>query len=215
MQKEKRILIQTSELDNEPNALANILEMNTCWGVRLYSWILIILTVSLIGTSVGFGVFADQNRQARTCPTVYDKENGVVTETMMQTWADDVKWTLTAPTWQTTAGGNAGCACDPDPDPTLQVAISKTPVWIAPCDLRALFPTITSWPDDFPQPPDDCNPNDHVKVCLSRADLENLWTGDQSTTNGEKHCHRWSGTDLQIFTGWDGDLYCKGNTTIG
>ena len=46
-----------------------------------------------------------------------------------------------------------------------------------------------------------------AQVCLARADLERLWTGDPQTTDGVQHCHD-DGPPLQIYTGWDGDLYC-------
>jgi len=169
----------------------------------------IILFLALVGTSTGFGIYADQNRKARTCPLVYDKTNGAVTEAQMRTWVSDTDsgWTLTSPTWDDAVGA---CACDVDPDPKNMDSSKKTPVWIAPCDLKSLFPAGT-WPADFVKVIDDqgkgCLPKDHVKVCLARADLERLWTGDPTTTNGVKHCHD-EGPPLHIYTGWDGGLYC-------
>jgi len=184
---------------------------------RCYNLIIqIVLFLALIGTSVGFGIYADRNRKAHealevahTCPLIYDKVNGIVTEAQMKTWAAGVGWTHTSPTWQTRAGGGeGGCACDADPDPKLAAGTTKTPVWIAPCDLRSLYPTMT-WPSDFPMPPNNCNPNDHVKVCLEHTKLTQLWEGKDANgiVHGPKHCHNES--PFEIFTGWDGGLYCK------
>lgn len=193
-------------------AVRNVDERGARWDLLIQ----IALFLALVGTSTGFGVYANLNRKARTCPLIYDKAKGVVTEAQMKTWASDVGWTLTSPTWKANVGdGDGGCACDADPDPYIATGTSKTAVWVAPCDLRSLFPS-TTWPSDFPKEGDDCNPNDHIKVCLARSELDALWTGGP-WTNGVKHCHvGGDGEPLQIFTGWDGDLYCTtANPCIG
>ena len=163
----------------------------------------IALFLAAVGTSVGLGVYADQNRKARSCPLIYDNtKKGAITEAKMREWAADAGWTLTSPTWSDDVDS---CVCDADPNPTSVAGTAKTPVWIAPCDLRSLFPSM-AWPNDFPQNGEGCNPDDHVKVCLARTDLERLWTGGEGT-NGKKHCHI-DHPFFKIFTGRDGDLYC-------
>lgn len=183
------------------------LQRERCYNLAIQ----IVLFLALVGTSVGFGVYADQNRKARTCPLIYDKANSVVTEAHMKAWVADTGWTLTSPTWSDEVGS---CTCDADLDPTFASYEAKTPVWIAPCDLRSLLPAMEGkWPADFVKIIDNgggCLPTDHVKVCLRRGDLERLWAGDPATTNGVKHCHS-EGPPLRVFTGWDGDLYCAKN----
>jgi len=177
--------------------------------IYLGSTVAFILTTILF--AILFGVYFDLNHKARNCPLVYNKTNGVVTEAQMAAWVSDTNsgWTLTSPLWSDTVDA---CTCDVDPDPANVDGFKKTPVWIAPCDLVSLFPAMQGkWPADFMQIVDDegkgCLPEDHVKVCLGRTDLELLWTGGTQTMNGQKHCHD-PGPPLKLYTGWDGDLYC-------
>ena len=193
-----------SNLNKEPTEQMRALQRER----TINTAIQIVLFLALIGTSVGFGFYADQNRKARTCPLIYDKANSAVTEAHMKAWATDANWPITTPTWSDEFGS---CICDRDPDPLLSGRLAKTPVWIAPCDLKSLRPEMEhKWPADFVEIINDgggCLPTDHVKVCLSQRDLVRLWTGDLNYTNGVKHCHS-EGPTQRVFTAWDGDLYC-------
>jgi len=166
--------------------------------VGLFGWA-IAVTVVLANTNDN----SSSSSSTRKCPLVYEGDETVatVTESQMIKWAALEGWAVKHPTYVE----NYGCICDKDPDPTVPDSKKMTPVWIAPCDLRVLFPSETQWPSDFPVPPNDCGPNDHVKVCLSSAQLETLWKGK----NGVTYCYEETPT-FQINTGWDGDLYCCG-----
>jgi hypothetical protein len=168
---------------------------------RRLAWCAALATALAVAASAGFVALAASHRE---CPLIYDKVNGDVTETQMRAWAADAGWTITSPTWSDEVGS---CVCDADPDPALASRKRKTPVWIAPIDLYNLYSATTTFPNDFPKTAQ--SPEDHVKVCLERTKLDQLWNGLNANgqySGGPKHCHK---TDpFAIFTGWDGDIYC-------
>ena len=47
-------------------------------------------------------------------------------------------------------------------------------------------------------------------MCLPRFELERLWTGQglRGASAGVEHCHQTTPT-FEVYTGWDGDLYCR------
>ena len=147
-----------------------------------------------------FGGYYSAWISLKRCPLTYDSK-GAISESKMQEWASAASWSITTPKWD---NDRRACVCDEDPNPLTQ-GTKKTPVWIAPLDLYNLFPLAT-YPKDFPK--DAQSPKDHVKVCLERPHLDNLWNGLNATgqASGITHCH--SPQPFEIFTGWDGDLYC-------
>ena len=152
----------------------------------------------------------------------------------MQTWASMEGWILTHPTYDTNL---KTCTCTgyPDSNPKDVQSTDKTPVWIAPGDLVALYR------DDFTRHHADFAkayaarflPNDHVKVCLTQEKLLQLWNGEHDGDH-TPHCHvkrpmcataaikageqicdaetealDASGNEVvKILTGWDGSLFC-------
>lgn len=156
------------------------------------------MKITLILLVIGLSLWV-RKESVRTCPLTYDI-NGAISEAQMIKWSADAGWSFTHPTWN-----GEGCSCD-DADPTQIAAQTTTPVWIAPCDLRALFPDVI-FPSDFPTSSESCEPKDHIKVCLPHIKLNQLWNGLNASgvnVGGLKHCHD---TD-SIYTGWDGDIYC-------
>jgi len=152
-----------------------------------------------------FGGYYSAWISLKRCPLTYDSK-GVISESKMQEWASAASWSITTPKWD---NDRRACVCDEDPNPLTQ-GTKKTPVWIAPLDLYNLFPLAT-YPKDFPK--DAQSPKDHVKVCLERPHLDNLWNGLNATgqASGITHCH--NPQPFEIFTGWDGDLYCTTQTS--
>ena len=167
----------------------------------------LLLGASAITFFMLFVVYARQNGDARTCSLTYDKES-TISEAQMALWAGDAPWPLTHPKWN---NDKRACTCDPDPDPKSESSVSKTPTWIAPVDIVGLYPNAT-FPPDFPRTAQGSK--DHVKVCLEKAKLDQLWNGldAEGVASGPKHCH--SESPFQIYTGWDGDLYCQCNHPI-
>ena len=173
--------------------------MTAKWHNRwLRLFVLFFLTTCLFAGL--FGGYYSAWISLKRCPLTYDSK-GVISESKMQEWASAASWSITTPKWD---NDRRACVCDEDPNPLTQ-GTKKTPVWIAPLDLYNLFPLAT-YPKDFPK--DAQSPKDHVKVCLERPHLDNLWNGLNATgqASGITHCH--SPQPFEIFTGWDGDLYC-------
>ena len=177
------------------------------------AWCAALATALAVAASAGFVALAASHRE---CPLIYDKVNGDVTEAQMRAWAADAGWTITSPTWSDEVGS---CVCDADPDPALASRTQKTPVWIAPCDLASLYPGMQGkWPVGFRKVLENggCLPKDHVKVCLERSKLDQLWNGlnAMGAPGGLKHCHAVEPA-FEVFAGWDGDLYCKHVVWLG
>jgi len=162
----------------------------------------IVLGVAAITSLVLVVFFAVENAEARYCPLTYDKQ-GVINEADMQKWTKDVGWVITTPQWSNT---KRACVCDDDPDPSLELTTRKTPAWIAPVDLYGLYSAEMAFPSGFDKTAEA--PQDHVKVCLERTKLDQLWNGlnSKNQPGGSKHCHNTE--PFEMFTGWDGDLYC-------
>ena len=136
----------------------------------------------------------------KTCRTTYTDDN-MITESMMQVWAADVSWPLTHPRWSDQYNA---CVCSDDPRPVYVSKYSTTPAWIAPLDLASLY-GIDKFPPAFKPFANASRPEDHVKVCLEKEKLDTLW--QLPTLSGAKHCH--ADHPFNIFTGWDGDLFCS------
>jgi len=188
----------TRSLENDALLIAEERRMNR-WNL----WIQIGLgVVAAICLTIAI-IFAIQNADARSCPLTYDK-NGVIKESHLQRWAEYASWTITTPKWD---NAKRACVCDADPDPSTSSNTKKTPVWIAPIDLYNLYPLAT-FPSDFPNTAQE--PEDHIKVCLERTKLDDLWNGRNATgyASGSIHCHNLE-PYFEIYTGWDGDLYCR------
>ena len=136
------------------------------------------------------------------CRLTYD-DNSSASESQLRAWTADVnrmasdlevngKMTgyvlkLTHPKWD---AHRRACTCEIGP--------SKTPVWIAPIDMVALYPLL-SLIQDFPSTAQ--HTSDHIKICLADEQLNTLWNGQRSIK-----CHTLN--PFRIFTGWDGDLFC-------
>jgi hypothetical protein len=120
----------------------------------------------------------------------------------MHKWAMDARLPYTFPKWN--RHRNA-CQCDLDDDPAVEAGTLKTPVWIAPTDIVSLYPHAT-YPSNFPYGAGQSV--DHVKACLSRTKLSQLWNGQDAHGNvtGPTHCHQKE--PFVVYTGWDGDIYC-------
>ena len=143
------------------------------------------------------------SNEERGCPLTYDRVGSAVSEADMRRWAADAKWTQFAvPKWN---DAKQGCSCEDDSG--TEDGLGKTPVWIAPADLWALFPH-TDFPPGFPKTLQ--RPEDHVKVCLEHTKLDQLWRGDDEAGHlrSKPHCHQ-DDPFFLIYTGWDGDLFCK------
>ena len=180
--------------------------MTAKWHNRwLRLFVLFFLTTCLFAGL--FGGYYSAWISLKRCPLTYDSK-GVISESKMQEWASAASWSITTPKWD---NDRRACVCDEDPNPLTQ-GTKKTPVWIAPLDLYNLFPLAT-YPKDFPK--DAQSPKDHVKVCLERPHLDNLWNGLNATgqASGVTHCH--NPQPFEIFTGWDGDLYCTSPPCTG
>lgn len=167
-------------------------------------WIQIALFVVAAVFLALFVVYAVRNGEARSCRLTYS-DDAAVSEAQMRDWAADAGWPLTHPTW---SNDLKACVCDADPTPSLAPGTRKTPAWIAPGDVASLYPD-GAFPVGFSR--DAYAPTDHVKVCLESAKLAQLWTGLDASGNrsSSKHCH--NPHPFQIYTGWDGDLYCSDN----
>ena len=77
-------------------------------------------------------------------------------------------------------------------------------VWIAPGDICTLKDMPTAAFDHCAEPAwaNDYEPSEHVKACITAAQLEELWrTG---------HCH--NTTTTLPFVGKEGLLFCMGDT---
>lgn len=152
------------------------------------------------GLAIGLGVPLSLSLSKTKCPLVYDGSKGVITENMMERWANSVGWPLTHPTL-----GEHGCRCPLSTTPNDQgffESNSDAPflsAWIAPVDLYALFPN-GNFPRDFPSTAKGAE--DHIKACLSPNVLTKLYY-DPDT--GTSHCHDLFG---KLYTGYDGDPYC-------
>ena len=74
----------------ESNWLARRLETPVC-GWRLYSWLLLLLATSLVGTSVGFGIYADRTRKLSECAELPIRAKGDYDPTQhCLTWSESV-----------------------------------------------------------------------------------------------------------------------------
>ena len=157
----------------------------------------VLSSVLAVATIVLIIVNVHVSNEYRSCPLTYEKEGSAVSEADMRKWAADASWTpLAVPKWN---DAKPGCSCED--------GSGRTPVWIAPIDLVALYPD-ADFPPDFPRTAGGVK--DHVKVCLEQTKLDRLWKGEdaQGATHfdGAKHCHQED--PFAIYTGWDGDLQC-------
>ena len=192
------------------------------------------LTATFVATTAILAIFL-VNANARDdgderCPLVYDFKgtmHGAITAAQVDMWASYANWPLTHPKW---SRAHKACLCDdypqdvqPDPVQYAGRLKRKTPVWIAPGDMKFLFPEV-DWPQDFLDVIRSSYTRgygmaEHVKVCLTQDRLDDLWTGRHDNTS-TPHCHTpesaydgRNGSQLRgvrLFTGFDGDLYCSG-----
>lgn len=176
-------------------------------------WIQVALFVATAVFLTLFVVYAVRNAEARSCRLTYS-DDAAISEAQMRDWAADAGWPLTHPVW---SDETKACVCDADPTPSLAPGSRKTPAWIAPGDVISLYPN-GPYPATFrtlATGPEAYAPTEHVKVCLESDKLAQLWNGVDASgdPSGPLHCHAPGSepgfrTRFQIYTGWDGDLYC-------
>ena len=181
--------------NGEPNYLAKCCQTPDCFGITTYSWLIAAFLTLFTASTVLFIYYASQNAQNTQCRFTYTLDNDVK-ETEMLGWADKDDFDISRPHWNDAAHA---CVCDTDPNPKKAKATRKTPVWLSPGDLVILFPNHLS--NDFKETyAYRFAPEDHVKVCLENQQLDSLWHSG--------NCHFDTNNSTDIYTGWDGALFC-------
>lgn len=167
--------------------------------------------VWFIATCVFAGVFGwsysewasgEPFRLEEACRLTYSDES-VISEKEMRSWAGMEGWPLKHPRFDVS---KRACTCSSDADPSSPSG--DTPAWIAPGDLVLLYKEGVAGryidPEFVSKYSDVMSPKDHVKVCIDETRLTTLWNGNPPAC----HSIHANGTVKEIFTGWDGNLYC-------